>query len=448
MEKEFTSISPNLVRGKIDTMILRFLQEGDKYGLEICNLVKDASGGTYVLKKPTLYSALRRLEQKKFVSGYDVIGQDYIKRRYYKLTDLGRDSFVGNKDDWRFSKVVLDRLFFDNIEKRAIGGGSGVDQDILLENLEIIEKRLNELDKEKALRHEGYIAQRTRAEEVLDSFVPRPLPLAQENAFDLPLSSGEPKITELKPFVLNTPLCPDKQEPVSLDKSPLPEETEFKPAQLNLFLSVENTEPKTLHIEEKKTGIHFDRYISPSEYAVWKKPEMVQYHAENASAILERQDKVEIRPVVKHFTDKGKCGFILYNKLTAWVSGGVFLTLLACLLLSWNFLRVTYQVGEEMMFVIGYTVLGVYLLINMVKYAVFPKFKKLKACYKRELTIRSLITASVIALIIGVNVVTGLTGINLQEHVVFFVVPSILALGIVLEGLGIFLFQKYRYFLS
>lgn len=56
------AISADLIRGHINTIILRTLDERDKYGYEIINEIEDKSHGQYTLKQPTLYSALKRLE--------------------------------------------------------------------------------------------------------------------------------------------------------------------------------------------------------------------------------------------------------------------------------------------------------------------------------------------------------------------------------------------------
>ena len=56
-----SAISADLIRGHINTIILRTLDERDKYGYEIMNEIEEKSHGQYTLKQPTLYSALKRL---------------------------------------------------------------------------------------------------------------------------------------------------------------------------------------------------------------------------------------------------------------------------------------------------------------------------------------------------------------------------------------------------
>ena len=64
------NIDSDLIRGNIDTIILKTMLDGDKYGLDIIKEVESRSNGTYELKQPTLYSCLKRLENQQLISSY------------------------------------------------------------------------------------------------------------------------------------------------------------------------------------------------------------------------------------------------------------------------------------------------------------------------------------------------------------------------------------------
>lgn len=64
------SVSSDLIRGHINTIILRALYEEDKYGYEIIADIESKSHGQYSLKQPSLYSALKRLEKDGCVTSY------------------------------------------------------------------------------------------------------------------------------------------------------------------------------------------------------------------------------------------------------------------------------------------------------------------------------------------------------------------------------------------
>ncbi len=112
-EKEEKSISSDLIRGHINTIILRALYEGDKYGYEIIAEIERKSHGQYSLKQPSLYSALKRLEKDGYVTSYwggSVAGG---RRKYFSLTDEGKAISEQNQSEWEYSRTVIDSLISD-----------------------------------------------------------------------------------------------------------------------------------------------------------------------------------------------------------------------------------------------------------------------------------------------------------------------------------------------
>jgi PadR family transcriptional regulator PadR len=88
-EEQSYDISSDLIRGHINTIILRSLYDGDKYGYDIINEIEKKSGGLYTIKQPTLYSALKRLEALKYVESYYGEFSNGGRRKYFSLTELG-----------------------------------------------------------------------------------------------------------------------------------------------------------------------------------------------------------------------------------------------------------------------------------------------------------------------------------------------------------------------
>lgn len=103
-------ISADLIRGHINTIILRTLTDGEKYGTEIIDEIERKSHGQYTMKQPTLYSALKRLESQGFVTSYWGGVSNGGRRRYFNLTSLGREEAEKNIDEWEYSRTVIDCL--------------------------------------------------------------------------------------------------------------------------------------------------------------------------------------------------------------------------------------------------------------------------------------------------------------------------------------------------
>ncbi len=109
------AISADLIRGHINTIILRTLYERDKYGYEIIEEIENKSRGQYTLKQPTLYSALKRLETQGYITAYWKTDEVSLggRRKYYTLTDSGREITERNQAEWEYSRTVIDNLISD-----------------------------------------------------------------------------------------------------------------------------------------------------------------------------------------------------------------------------------------------------------------------------------------------------------------------------------------------
>lgn len=113
--EEKNNIGADIIRGHINTIILRALYERDKYGYEIMNDIEQKSHNQYSLKQPTLYSALKRLENQGYIIAYwktDEVSSGG-RRKYFTLTDSGREITEKNLAEWEYSRTIIDSLISD-----------------------------------------------------------------------------------------------------------------------------------------------------------------------------------------------------------------------------------------------------------------------------------------------------------------------------------------------
>lgn len=103
-------ITPDLLRGHTDTMILRLLSESDRYGYELVKLIAERSNGEYELKEATMYSSVRRLEAEGDINWYWGDESQGGRRKYFKITEKGKAVYSSNKSNWDYSKRILDKL--------------------------------------------------------------------------------------------------------------------------------------------------------------------------------------------------------------------------------------------------------------------------------------------------------------------------------------------------
>ncbi|HEY5562129.1 MAG TPA: PadR family transcriptional regulator [Clostridiaceae bacterium] len=104
------SITSDIIRGHTETIILAHLEDKESYGYEINKSIQITTNNKYELKEATLYSAFRRLEQAFFITSYWGDETTGARRRYYKITTLGRAALKQNREDWIEAKELIDSL--------------------------------------------------------------------------------------------------------------------------------------------------------------------------------------------------------------------------------------------------------------------------------------------------------------------------------------------------
>jgi DNA-binding PadR family transcriptional regulator len=93
MDKNFMGSHSNL-------LILSLISRKDMYGYEIIKELEVLSDQSFQLKEGTLYPILHKLENMKWVSSYMTLTENNIKRKYYKITQLGLQQFAEEKQTW------------------------------------------------------------------------------------------------------------------------------------------------------------------------------------------------------------------------------------------------------------------------------------------------------------------------------------------------------------
>lgn len=104
------AISPDMLRGHTETIILRFLSEKDSYGYEINKCIREVSDQTFELSEATMYTAFRRLEKEGLIESYWGNENGCARRRYYRITEKGKESYLQRLKEWDESKQMIERL--------------------------------------------------------------------------------------------------------------------------------------------------------------------------------------------------------------------------------------------------------------------------------------------------------------------------------------------------
>ena len=104
------SIASDLIRGNTDMIILAQLTQKESYGYEINKNIQQKSNKQFELKEATLYGAFRRLEEAGYVSFYWGDEQTGARRRYYSITESGREAFQQMLSDWRQACKLIESM--------------------------------------------------------------------------------------------------------------------------------------------------------------------------------------------------------------------------------------------------------------------------------------------------------------------------------------------------
>ena len=110
------SITSDLIRGNTDMIILAQLMRKESYGYEINKNIQQKSNKQFELKEATLYGAFRRLEEAGYVSFYWGDEQTGARRRYYSITNSGREAFAIMLQDWRRACALIESMISEKEE--------------------------------------------------------------------------------------------------------------------------------------------------------------------------------------------------------------------------------------------------------------------------------------------------------------------------------------------
>jgi PadR family transcriptional regulator PadR len=99
-----------LKRGTIELVLLTLLEERERYGYEIVSAIEARSGGKLDVKDGTLYPVLYRLEEAGFVEPRWETQERGVPRKYYRITDSGKEESRRLLDEWREFAAGLDAI--------------------------------------------------------------------------------------------------------------------------------------------------------------------------------------------------------------------------------------------------------------------------------------------------------------------------------------------------
>lgn len=99
-----------MLKGTIDILILSVLSQGDNYGYEISRIIKARTEGLFEILEATMYLALKRLETQKAIEFYWGDESGGGRRKYFRITELGKSQLLQLTSDWKETLQVVERF--------------------------------------------------------------------------------------------------------------------------------------------------------------------------------------------------------------------------------------------------------------------------------------------------------------------------------------------------
>jgi transcriptional regulator len=90
-----------LLQGTLDLLILKTLVLGPCHGQGVARLIQRQSEEVFLVDHGSLYVALQRLEDKKWIRAKWGVSENNRKARFYSLTAQGREHLVEKASEWR-----------------------------------------------------------------------------------------------------------------------------------------------------------------------------------------------------------------------------------------------------------------------------------------------------------------------------------------------------------
>ena len=90
-----------LLQGTLDLLILQTLQWGAQHGYGISQAIRSNSGEVLHVDTGSLYPALHRLEQKRWIASQWAVSENKQRIKLYRLTTAGKKQLLSEQSRWR-----------------------------------------------------------------------------------------------------------------------------------------------------------------------------------------------------------------------------------------------------------------------------------------------------------------------------------------------------------
>jgi PadR family transcriptional regulator PadR len=108
-----------LLQGTLDLLILKTLVLGPCHGQGVAHSIKRQSEEVFFVDHGSLYLALQRLEDRKWIGAKWGVSENNRKARFYLLTAKGREQLVEKASEWQRLTKAMELILSGSSEPKA-----------------------------------------------------------------------------------------------------------------------------------------------------------------------------------------------------------------------------------------------------------------------------------------------------------------------------------------
>ncbi len=97
-----------LMQGTLDLLVLKALMWGPRHGYAVARWVRETTDDDLQIEEGALYTALHRMETRRWLEAEWGVSENNRKAKFYQLTTLGRRQLRTRSATWtRYAQAVF-----------------------------------------------------------------------------------------------------------------------------------------------------------------------------------------------------------------------------------------------------------------------------------------------------------------------------------------------------
>lgn len=96
-----------LLQGTLDVLVLKAVARGAEHGYGVARWIRETTDGELEIEEGALYTALHRMERRKWLASEWGISETGRRAKLYSLTEAGRNALAKESRTWtRYADAV------------------------------------------------------------------------------------------------------------------------------------------------------------------------------------------------------------------------------------------------------------------------------------------------------------------------------------------------------